>query len=70
MLDRILKVGLGSLVGSVALLAIFLLIAPAAGAEDVTWGDRTVSGAEAYADTNITLDGNLTILSGGNLELN
>jgi hypothetical protein len=54
----------------ISIMALALLaLASSAGAEDVTWQDRTVTGTESHSDINLTLDGNLTVADGGTLDL-
>jgi hypothetical protein len=50
--------------------AVLLIVSSSAGADDVTWEDTVVSSEETYGDLNLTLDGNLTVASGGHLTLN
>jgi hypothetical protein len=48
---------------------LLLLLAPSANAVDVNWGDRTITGDMTLSDANLTLSGNLTVATGGSLEL-
>ncbi len=58
------------LVLAVMLAAVLVaVVAPSAMAEDVTWEDKVVYGAETHLDINLTLDGNLTVAEGGHLRL-
>ncbi len=49
---------------------VLVALASIAMAENISWGDTTVTGEESYSDINLTLTGNLTVAGDGSLELN
>ena len=66
---RMLRGGVCAVLLALVALAVLWAVSSNALADDVTWGDKVVTGAEQYSWTNVTLDGNLTVADGGSLVL-
>jgi hypothetical protein len=66
---RVRSLTLSALAFSAILLALLLAFPPNALAEDVTWGDTTVTGDESHTNLTLTLDGNLTVGAPGVLNI-
>jgi hypothetical protein len=60
---------LSSVLLLLVLFGCLLVLAAPVSAEDVTWVDTVIYGTETHTDLNLTLDGNLTVATGGYLAL-